>query len=354
MAKGRIGKDPNNTRWTKDTTTFGHRILRSHGWTPGSFLGAENAPHAELHSAASASYIRVAMKDDAGGLGFRPGQSSDNDIAGLDEVKGIFDRLNGVVETEAAREARERRKAMAYLGQRLGGIAFISGGFLEQEGWDKVGEMAKAEVVEEEVLVVDDEEAAGKRKAGEEGAEEAPRKKRRRDGSEKADKKARKEERRKRKEKSVESESSPADSSSSSDDDADEASPAPKPSKRQKPSRTSPGAAPETKSERKERREARRARKEERRLRREKKEEKRRERLLKSGGGDAKSKKKRRKSAAEIEAIVTGTSTPVDSDAPARTRTSILGGRHIHHARKVAAKNSAMSNSTVLAQILAI
>ncbi|KAH7171201.1 hypothetical protein EDB81DRAFT_193764 [Dactylonectria macrodidyma] len=128
--RSKINKDPNNTKWTRDTNTFGQKILRAQGWQPGQFLGAENAPHSELHTAANASYIRVALKDDMKGLGFS--RSKEDEITGLDVFQDLLSRLNGKSEVavEEDRQTRLAVKANYYVEQRWGPMRFVRGGLL--------------------------------------------------------------------------------------------------------------------------------------------------------------------------------------------------------------------------------
>ncbi|RAL62538.1 hypothetical protein DID88_005103 [Monilinia fructigena] len=46
--KIKLSHDPNNTRWSGNTDSFGHRMMKSQGWTPGEYLGAKDAAHAEF------------------------------------------------------------------------------------------------------------------------------------------------------------------------------------------------------------------------------------------------------------------------------------------------------------------
>ena len=378
----RISKDPNNHRWTKDTTTFGQRILRSHGWTPGSFLGPQDAPHAMLHSSASASYIRVALKDDAGGLGYRNGAGGDDDIAGMDEVKSIFDRLNGVVESEEVKREREKKKALVYLGQRIGGITFVRGGLLVQEGLDMVETKEKVRV---ESL-----EANGKRKAEESEEEEAPSKKRRRDDEDKEERKKRKEEKRRRKEARITEPDRSADSTPSDDELKIKKS---KRSKRDKSASESVDTEATTKKDKKKRSKSKSAdpsdsddepRKEKKKKSKSKsadatpdpsddapKKSKKSKSsdttpantsdaevtdLMKKDKKERKREKKEKKEKKRLKEVaddVSGDSTPADSDAPTGTSTpsSGPGVRHYHHARRVAAKRAAMSDAAALKQV---
>lgn len=129
-SRRKINKDPNNTKWTKDENTFGQKILRAQGWQPGQFLGAQDAPHSELHTAANASYIRVVLKDDMKGLGFS--KSKEDEVTGLDVFQDLLSRLNGktddaIVEDQQARLAV---KTHHFVEQRYGPMRFVYGGLL--------------------------------------------------------------------------------------------------------------------------------------------------------------------------------------------------------------------------------
>ncbi|KAM3430582.1 hypothetical protein NHJ13734_007697 [Beauveria thailandica] len=177
-SRRKISNDPNNTKWTRDTTTFGQKILRSQGWQPGQFLGAQDAPHAELHSAASASYIRVVLKDDMKGLGFN--KSREDEVTGLDVFSDLLSRLNGKSEA-AVREDQDARLAVKthrYVEMRWGPMRFVRGGLLvgdtlEEDGGaeSEAGEDEKTEKTESQKRKKD--KKSKKRKVGEEqGGEE--------------------------------------------------------------------------------------------------------------------------------------------------------------------------------------
>ncbi|PYH81408.1 hypothetical protein BO82DRAFT_310855 [Aspergillus uvarum CBS 121591] len=136
--KSKISHDPNNTNWSRSTTGFGHKILSSQGWTPGSFLGARNAAHAELFTTASASHIRVTIKDDTLGLGARPRRDVLGEPTGLDAFRGLLGRLNGKSDAELGIEEkrRENAKLARYAASRWQAVNFISGGYLVQEKAD--------------------------------------------------------------------------------------------------------------------------------------------------------------------------------------------------------------------------
>jgi len=129
----KLSHDPNNTKWTNDTESFGHKIMKSHGWQPGDYLGAKNAAHAEFHTIANASHIRVSIKDDNLGLGAKVGSGvGHGECTGLDAFKNLLGRLNGKDEDELEKEQKSRddlRRAI-YTERRWGSIRFIPGGFL--------------------------------------------------------------------------------------------------------------------------------------------------------------------------------------------------------------------------------
>ncbi|KAJ5520641.1 hypothetical protein N7463_001094 [Penicillium fimorum] len=129
----KIGNDPNNTKWTRSTTGFGHRIMSSQGWTPGSLLGAKDAAHANLLTAASASHIKVILKDDNLGLGARIGRETEP--TGLDAFKGLLGRLNGKSEVELKKDERKRDdvRLARYAALKFPEVRFVSAGLLTQE-----------------------------------------------------------------------------------------------------------------------------------------------------------------------------------------------------------------------------
>ena len=108
-------------------------MLLSQGWTPGAYLGANDAPHASLHTKANASHLRVMLKDDNLGLGAQRGSAiSEGQCVGLDVFQSVLGRLNGKSETDVEKEqiSREAVRTAIYTESRWGSLRFVSGGFL--------------------------------------------------------------------------------------------------------------------------------------------------------------------------------------------------------------------------------
>lgn len=129
--RSKISHDPNNTSWARDTSSFGHKILASQGWTPGQYLGAKDAAHASHYTAANASHIRVLLKDDNLGLGAKRG-TENAETFGLSLFSGILGRLNGKSDVELEKEQNAQRDVQLamYQGRRWGHMNFVSAGFL--------------------------------------------------------------------------------------------------------------------------------------------------------------------------------------------------------------------------------
>lgn len=141
----KISQDPNNTKWTRDTGGFGHKIMAAQGWQPGEMLGAKDATHAEFHNAANASHIRVFVKDDNLGLGAKRGSGlAEGECTGLDVFQSLLGRLNGKDEDELMKERRSREdlKRAIYTERRWGSIRFVKGGLLVG---DKIQELIEKE-----------------------------------------------------------------------------------------------------------------------------------------------------------------------------------------------------------------
>ncbi|PHH64193.1 hypothetical protein CDD81_4940 [Ophiocordyceps australis] len=139
-SRSKISKDPNNTKWTRDTSGFGRKILHAQGWRPGQYLGAENAAHSSLHTAANASFIRVSVKDDMKGLGFD--KAKEDKVTGLDVFSDLLSRLNGKSKEaiEGEKLARLAIKTNWYVERKWGPMRFVNGGLLVGENIiDNVG-----------------------------------------------------------------------------------------------------------------------------------------------------------------------------------------------------------------------
>lgn len=124
--------DPNNTRWTRDETTFGQKILRAQGWEPGKYLGAQDTAHAQLHSTASLAPIKINLKDDTLGLGAKIRQKQSDECTGLDVFKDLLGRLNGKSEEtlNKERQVRSEIKTNLFVERKYGPMRFVSGGLL--------------------------------------------------------------------------------------------------------------------------------------------------------------------------------------------------------------------------------
>ncbi|OAA73205.1 G-patch RNA maturation protein [Cordyceps fumosorosea ARSEF 2679] len=341
-SRKKISNDPNNTKWTRDTTTFGQKILRAQGWQPGQFLGAQDAPHAALHSAASASYIRVVLKDDMKGLGFD--RAKEDEVTGLDVFSDVLSRLNGKSESavQEDRDARLAIKTHRYVEMRWGPMRFVRGGLLVGDKLEEVAVAAEAEGGGDsssgggaEVTRSKKDKKSKKRKAEEqeqeeredsEAANKKDKKRRRKDEDEDAKedkkKKRRKEDKDKRKKKSKKSSRS-KDGSDDSDDDDDKDSD--------------------------ERAAKKKAKKERKRERREKKEEKKRRKAVQAADSASSSDD----SDSDADASGSSRSATVTPAATSGTSTP-LGNRNFVRSRYIAQKRQAVMDATALKQIFMV
>jgi len=143
--RSKISNDPNNTAWANNTSRFGHRILAKQGWKQGDNLGAKDATHAAHYTAASASHIRVFLKDDNLGLGAKRGSERAENF-GLAGLESILGRLNGKeAEVKKEEERREEIEKRAFVYRKYGMMNFVSGGLLVG---DKI--VSKAHLTKEE------------------------------------------------------------------------------------------------------------------------------------------------------------------------------------------------------------
>ncbi|KAF6828661.1 g-patch domain-containing protein [Colletotrichum musicola] len=327
----KINKDPNNTKWSKDTDSFGQKILRSQGWEPGQYLGAKDAAHAVHHTAANASFIRVALKDDMLGLGFK--QARDDRVTGMDAFSDLLGRLNGK-STELIdkdRQARAQLKSTLYCDTKFGPMRFVRGGWLVG---DQVREEPDAEPKDEDKddVKMEDIPSVADKKSKKRKVEESSDE----DSSSSEDEKARKKRRKQEKKaaKKVKAESADSDDASATD----------KKDKKRKSKKEDVSEDTQDESENKSKKKRKEketdaekaARKEEKRQR---KEEKR-----------AKKEEKRAKKEASRESSstpATGTSTPAASG----TSTPVLRGHHAVRSRWIAQKKLATMDDKALNQV---
>lgn len=96
-------------------------------------LGAKNAAHADLLTAASASHIKVSLKDDTLGLGARLGRQGEQ--TGLDAFKGLLGRLNGKSDEELKKDETklEEIRLARYASLKFPPVRFVRAGLLAQE-----------------------------------------------------------------------------------------------------------------------------------------------------------------------------------------------------------------------------
>ncbi|KAF7894371.1 uncharacterized protein EAF01_009822 [Botrytis porri] len=359
--KIKLSHDPNNTRWSGNTDSFGHRMMKSQGWTPGEYLGAKDAAHAEFHTEANASHIRVVIKDNTLGLGAKIGSGvGHGECTGLDVFQNLLGRLNGKEEAEIEKEqkGREDLKRAIYAERKWGSIRFVKGGVLIgdkiQDLIDGEKERLKALEIKEKAAENSSEESDSS--SDEEEEEKSPepvtekkkpskRKREEQEDEEKtSSKKSKKEKKEKREKKSKKRKSEDED-----DKDKSEIKKSKKSKKdRKSKSKSTSESEDETLDE-----SALKARK------KEKKEKKRREKeaagvdteeTTSTSKSSKKSKKDKHKSSSTSEAS-TKESTPIVSESSARS--APMGIRSIR-ARHIAQKRMASMDVASLNQIFMI
>lgn len=359
----KLSHDPNNTKWTKDTQSFGHKIMASQGWTPGDHLGVKGAAHAELHTDANFSHIRVTIKDDNLGLGAKVGSGiGPGECTGLDAFQNLLGRLNGRDEQEMEKEqkSREDLKRAVYAEQKWGTIRFVKGGLLVGDKIQTLIDDEKARVrklngeesesssssseddSEEEDIPVVEEKKSKKRKL-EDTLEVVPevvavkvkKSKKRKDEGDEVVVKIKK------------SKKSKPESSSASDAEVTVALKDVKLSKKLKKSKRESAVA-SSGEETSEDDEARSLR------RKEKKERKREKRERKQQEKEAKSKSKREKKKDKLDSLESSkATTPVvlDSGASGTSTPIMMQGRHAVRSRNIAQKRLANMDLASLNQV---
>ncbi|KAM7217404.1 Protein PXR1 [Rhypophila decipiens] len=358
--KRRLGNDPNNTKWSRNTDSFGQKLLRAQGWEPGQYLGAKDAAHAEWHTEANSSHIRVVLKDDTMGLGAK--RNTGDECTGLNAFQNLLGRLNGKSEDviEAEQQARDDVKRNLYVEQKIGTIRFVKGGWL-------VGDVVKETLAEEDEGLPPSgskQDSAATSSAEDTSKSEKKSKKRKaeKEGDDKASKKDKKSKKRKS-EDDVDSDDSRSkkkakkSKKSKKDDEAEAAN---------DPDGATTSAV-ESKNSRKEKKEKKESKEE----KREKKEKRRKEKASSSGSGtetgDSISReKKRRKGGKKDEASespapatqptvsASGTSTPAGSGYSTPTISDSTSARYLSRRRFIAQKTMAFSDATALNQIFMI
>jgi Pin2-interacting protein X1 len=320
-------------------------MLRSQGWEPGQYLGVQGAEHAQWHTEANSTHIRVVLKDDQLGLGAK--RNNGDECTGLDAFQMLLGRLNGKSEDalESERKAREDHKLNVYVERKLGTIRFVSGGFLVGDqlvdslsGKKEVSQSSSA--TESTVTSEEETEEAApskkrskKRKADEDSSDEEEKKKAKKEKKDKKSKKRKAE---------AEVEALPKEKKSkkrkTAHDSDEDASSAEQSSKETD--------IKESKAERKERREREKREKKERKEKW--KAEKAASKSAAESGDDTSAEKKRRKGESD-SAATSGTSTPVLSGTS--TPTIMGSSRYLARQRFIAQKRLAFADSTALNQV---
>ncbi|KAK0754227.1 hypothetical protein B0T18DRAFT_424650 [Schizothecium vesticola] len=357
--KRKLGNDPNNTKWSRNTETYGQRMLRSQGWEPGKFLGAEGAAHAEWHTEASSTHIKVTLKDDNLGLGAK--RNNGDECTGLDAFQSLLGRLNGKAEDVLAAEEKHREevKLNRYVELKLGRIRFVSGGFL-------VGDKLEIPAVEETPAETSTDESSSSEAATESKKATKSSKKRKAEGESAGDEK-----RAKKKEKKEKKEKRARKQKDDSDVEMEDEPPAPRTKEKKSKKRgavveeDATGSDAESSSDEVAVPESRKERKERKRQEKQEKKDKKKRRKESPGsaaeeGEDATRKKKKRKEKEgdavpdpEASSLPSGTSTPTGNGSGVST--PLLGSnRFMSRQRFIAQKKMAFADTAALNQIFMI
>ena len=204
----KIGHDPRNLSWSTaaPSSSVGHRLMTSQGWSEGQALGARtpstgtSTPTITSDDATRLAMSKVGMlfKDDTLGLGAKlKSKDVEGQRTGLDAFQSVLGRLNSKTEEELEKhvEKESERKLERYATGRWGGMMFVPGGVLVQgEGFKSAQEGIEEKRRKAEQKSKDEtgpEDVVGSRSLAQPKAQAV---------DEKAEKKRRKEERRRRKE----------------------------------------------------------------------------------------------------------------------------------------------------------
>ncbi|KAI0023042.1 hypothetical protein F4780DRAFT_125020 [Xylariomycetidae sp. FL0641] len=367
--KRKLDYDPNNTKWSRDETTFGQKILRAHGWEPGKFLGAQDSSHSHLLSAASSAPIKINLKDDTLGLGAKPRQKQNDECTGLVGFADLLGRLNGKSEETIKKEqaVRSELKTSLFVERRYGPMRFVSGGLL-------VGDQMKmTELMAKEPKSDDDQDKVKKEELSDTGLEDIkPSKKEKKSKKRKAEEpvagettRVDGEDKKKRKKRSKDTDSNQDDSESE------------KPKKKKKSKREDSGEADATDvTSAKTKKKSKKSKKSSQEdiepvaepastedVEEEKTNKKGKDKKDKKEKKEKKEKKRKQADATDASEItvpaVTSTSTPQESgtSTPAETGTSTpqaLSNRHLSRSRNIASKRLAMADMAALNQIFMV
>ncbi|KAK5689910.1 telomerase inhibitor [Elasticomyces elasticus] len=358
----KLSRDPNNTAWSNSTEGYGHRILSSQGWKTGDYLGAENAAHADTYTAANASHVRVALREDGLGLGAKVGGKSNAETFGLSTLSSIFGRLNGKSDEDLEKQQKNLRDAelRTYQAQKHGFMNFVRGGLLVG---DKIEEFPVVKKIEPSIMVVakndTDVKTSKKRKAdgddyeAEDGDQQKKEKKRRSavdDGNDTAvvvD--AARTERKLKKRKERQSEADTATEVAETAEDVEKA--AKRQRKEQRRLERASRGEETSRDEKSRLKQEKRARKEDRRKR---KEEKRRAKAASDDSSDSEP------TTTTTTVVTTAIPTPATSEAASGTSTPVQaapmfsGGRHAIRQRYIMQKRMASMDPRALNEILMI
>lgn len=321
----KIGKDPRNTYWSKDTSRFGHTYLANLGWTPGENLGdTTSSYHSSGHiTDASSTGVKIVLKDDNLGIGAKKGAQHD-ECTGLLGLQGLLGRLNGDTKMIEQVKNEEERQKNDWIASKWG-MKFVRGEIwvaddlttlrkkLDEGRAEKAAELKAKEEAEKPAAM----EESGKTK------------KRKRSEDKKASKKT---------------SSSDMKSSSSSGESTSAST-----------SKSTSAAPSEDESESQARRRKRKEEKEAKKERKEKRAEKRSEKEQRKGKRAEKRLKQKKRKAGED--VSSDSSSDSESDAtPSRsvTAASAMNGRHALRARFIAAKRSAMLDQASLNEVYSI
>jgi Pin2-interacting protein X1 len=329
-------------------------MLRAQGWQPGEYLGAKDAPHAEWHTEANSTHIRVTLKDDTLGLGAK--RNNGNECTGLDAFQHLLGRLNGKSDDtlEAEQKARTDVKLSLYVQQKLGTIRFVKGGWL-------VGDQVK-DTPDEEVEQPQDGTVSDASKDSADVSEPSepvavkPKKRKADQDTDREDEKARKKEKKSKKRKAdsdgeVDDESAKKDKKSKRRKEKEKA--------REESAQSTSAAVSEagetsgevdSSAEAKKLKKERKEKKKEKKDKKEKKEKRRKEKAADSGAetSDNIPKKKKKDGANSDTPAESSISTPSGSGTSTPVTTS---SRYLARSRFIAQKRMAFADTAALNQV---